>query len=145
LTVAVTQIQRAAAKRPPLFFAREAAILANVWGAHMEFPNDADGDALRRVLKSGSDLSRPMVIDFLVDVPGPEVGEAVAHAAMKLGYQTKVGYDDEDAAWTCCCTREMIASYAGVVSRQAELNLIAEPLGAFCDGWGTFGNAGECE
>jgi hypothetical protein len=32
------------------------------------FPNDADGDALRRVAER-SDMSKPMDIDFAVDVP----------------------------------------------------------------------------
>ena len=28
------------------------------------YPDDADGDALRRVASSGSDMALPMVIDF---------------------------------------------------------------------------------
>jgi hypothetical protein len=31
-------------------------------------PNDADGDALRRLRATGSDLSRDMEIDFAVDI-----------------------------------------------------------------------------
>jgi regulator of RNase E activity RraB len=107
----------------------------------MNFPNDADGDALRRLIHDGSDLSRPMAIDFTVDVPTRAAGEAVARAAEQAGYQTSVEMDEEDGAWTCYCTRYMIANYAAVVEAQRELNRLSEPHGGSCDGWGSFGNA----
>jgi len=34
-----------------------------------EFPDDADGDALRRFVDNGSDLAKPMSIGFQVAVP----------------------------------------------------------------------------
>ena len=34
------------------------------------YPDDADGDALRRIASTGADMSRPMQIDFFVAVPG---------------------------------------------------------------------------
>ena len=33
-----------------------------------DYPNDADGDELRNVAESGADMSRPMVINFSVEV-----------------------------------------------------------------------------
>jgi hypothetical protein len=33
-----------------------------------DYPNDADGDALRRIANDGSDMSQPMEVDFTVDV-----------------------------------------------------------------------------
>ncbi len=42
----------------------------------MDFPDDADGDALRRVAER-SDMSKPMDIDFAVDVPSKRSGEEV--------------------------------------------------------------------
>jgi hypothetical protein len=35
----------------------------------------------------------------------------------------------------------MLATYAGVVATKAELNDIAKPFGATCDGWASFGNS----
>lgn len=43
----------------------------------MSFPNDADGDALRRVAER-SDMSKPMDIDFAVEVPNQARGEKMA-------------------------------------------------------------------
>ena len=42
------------------------------------YPNDADGDALRRVAGSGADMSRPMTIDFSVASPNREAADQVA-------------------------------------------------------------------
>jgi hypothetical protein len=110
----------------------------------MKFPNDADGDALRRLVKAGSDLARPMTIDFTVDVPTRAAGQAIAWAAQKVGYHPSVEYDEESGAWTCYCSRHMIADYRAVVAAQEELNRLSELHGGFCDGWGSFGNATAC-
>lgn len=106
----------------------------------LSFPNDADGDALRRVVRGGSDMSKPMEIDFTIDVPDEGAGRAIADRAGLLGYRTKVGHDGEDDAWTCYCTKLMLATYDGVVAAQEELEAISAPSGGHCDGWGTFGN-----
>ena len=34
-----------------------------------DYPNDTDGDALRRIASLGNDMTRPMEIDFAVAVP----------------------------------------------------------------------------
>jgi regulator of ribonuclease activity B len=106
----------------------------------LRFPDDADGDALRRVADDGSDMSKPMEIDFTVAVPGESAGKAIAERAGLLGYRTKVARDREDDAWTCYCTKRMLATHEGVVAAQAELQAISVPFGGHCDGWGTFGN-----
>ena len=103
----------------------------------MDYPDDADGDALRRLVQAGMDLSRPITVDFMVDVPTRAAGRAVAEAAEKAGYETAVEQDDEDGAWTCYCSRNMIASYAAVVAAQEELTRLSEPHGGYCDGWGS--------
>lgn len=117
----------------------------------MDYPLDADGDALRRLERHGSDLSRPITIDFAVDVPNDEAGRAVAQAAAAAGYRVEVVYDegeetdgdDEEYArsWTCYCYRDMIATYEAVVAAQEELSRLAQPHGGWCDSWGSVGNA----
>jgi hypothetical protein len=37
-----------------------------------DYPDDADGDALRRVAADGSDMSKPMEVDFMLSVGGAE-------------------------------------------------------------------------
>jgi hypothetical protein len=101
-------------------------------------PQDADGDALRRVAADGSDLSKPMTVDFMIAGRDEASARAIAAAAAALGYRTEAQYDD--GRWTVYCAREMLLTYDSVVAAQAELDRIAQPLGGFSDGWGTFGN-----
>lgn len=110
-------------------------------GGMSKYPNDADGDALRRVAEDGSDMSRPMSIDFMVAVPDEPSGQAVAQRAQESGFATSVSGDEESGEWTCYCTRVMHATYEGVTAAQAQLDQLAKPSRGYCDGWGTFGNA----
>jgi regulator of RNase E activity RraB len=105
------------------------------------FPNDADGDALRRIAQHGSDLSRPMFIDFQVAVPDKSSAEELAAVAQKLGYRVSV-YDSPKCTlpWTCECSTRMVATYESVIAVQNELAEISEQFGGIPDGWGSFGN-----
>jgi regulator of RNase E activity RraB len=109
--------------------------------AMSEFPNDADGDALRRIAGDGSDLARPMFVDFQVAVPDRSSAELLAATAVKLGYRTKV-YDSPACKlpWTCECSTRMLATYEAIIAFQRELEVISRPFGGIPDGWGTFGN-----
>jgi len=106
-----------------------------------EFPNDADGDSLRRIAEDGSDLTKPMFVDFQVAVPDRSSAEQLAVAAGNLGYRTKI-YESAERAllWTCECSTRMIGTYEAVISFQEELEDISRPLGGIPDGWRTFGN-----
>ena len=111
------------------------------------YPNDSDGDALRRVANDGSDMSRPMLIDFHVAMPDESAARALADVAAKLGYHVEIynspgcedGPDDE-LPWTCQCSTRMVATYDGVIAAQQELSELSAPLDGCPDGWGTFGN-----
>jgi regulator of RNase E activity RraB len=107
----------------------------------IEFPNDSDGDALRRALESGSDVAKPIFIDFHVAMPTEQSANVLAALARKLGYRTSV-YDSAECRlpWTCQCSTRMLATYDGVLAIQAELAALSAPLEGFTDGWGTFGN-----
>lgn len=112
-----------------------------------EFPDNDDGDALRRIRDSGSDLTRPMDVDLHIATPTEESAIEIANVAGTLGYRTEVFFDDEvedvenaPEPWTCQCSRVMIVSYESITECQEQLNGIAKPRGGFVDGWGTFGN-----
>lgn len=105
-----------------------------------DYPDDADGHALRRVAAE-SDMSRPMVIDFFVAVPDQQSGERIAKAADAAGYRPRLDQDEESGQWTCYCSKQMLADHAGVLAAQRELAVIADTVdGCDVDGWGTFGN-----
>lgn len=103
-----------------------------------EYPNDSDGDALRRLVATGSDMSKPMNIDFQIAAPDEATAKRVADEATKLGYCISI-YGSTGAAWNCQCTKSMIPTYASLIAAQAELDAVARSLGARADGWGTYG------
>lgn len=109
-----------------------------------EFPDDPDGQVLRNLAADGHDLSEPMVIEFHVAAPDQETAERIQQAAEQLGYSVQIDFDDEPLPpWTCYCERLMLAEYDAILAAQNELDQAARPLGGYCDGWGTFGNAAD--
>ncbi len=103
-----------------------------------EYPDDADGDALRRV-SCHADMSKPMAIEFQVVLPNEQSANQFAIAAQKLGYHVRI-YSEEEA-WECECSTRMLATYDGVIAIQDELASLSSPFGGRTDGWGTFGNS----
>ena len=104
-------------------------------------PNDATGDALRRMVNSGSDLTKPMEMDFFVIVPSEAAGDQVARRAQKLGFATKVEPYNDDGEWTCYCTKTIVPRYGKVVKIERALDAMARPFGGSVEGFGSYGNA----
>jgi regulator of RNase E activity RraB len=107
---------------------------------NIPYPDDADGEALQRVADNGSDMSKPMSIEFAVVVPDMAKARAIAELVSSHGYRPDINVDDETGAVAVYCAKTMLATYEGVVSGQAELTHLCEPFGAICDSWGTYGN-----
>ena len=64
------------------------------------YPDDADGDALRKVAESGADMSRPMVIEFSVDVPDERAARRVAEVVAPVGFYPSIFRHDETDSWS---------------------------------------------
>jgi hypothetical protein len=107
----------------------------------VDYPNDADGDSLRRVRDSGSDMSRPMTIDFSVNVPDEGTARAVADAVSMHGFDPSISDNEGRGAWSVYCAKTMLATYDSVLAAQAQLNELVKSHGGICDGWQTFGNS----
>jgi hypothetical protein len=105
------------------------------------YPDDADGDALRWVAGGGSDMSRPMTIDFSVAAPNRATAARVAELVIAHGFAPSISQDEGATTWSVYCAKSMLATYDGVVEGQALLNSLLQSIGANCDGWGTLGNS----
>jgi hypothetical protein len=105
------------------------------------FDAEGDGDALRRLRATGSDLSKPMEIDFAVEIPNLDTGRAFAKSVEQLGFRAEIKEDANTKRWTCYCSRTMVPSYEAIVSIQRMLENVGRQYGARPDGWGSFGNA----
>ncbi len=106
-----------------------------------DFPNDSDGDSLRRVVESGSDLSQPMSIDFIVDAPNEQAARLIAKLVTAEGFDPSLSDNGGAASWSVFCSKFMLATYEAVVAARTQLNEIARAHGGRCDEWQTFGNA----
>ncbi|MDP3495310.1 MAG: ribonuclease E inhibitor RraB [Hyphomonadaceae bacterium] len=104
------------------------------------YPDDADGDALRAVAASGSDMSRPMVIDFAIDASSRSMAEACRVALEDAGFNASLYQDDEDQRWSVYCPIRMIPEYDAIARTQKILGELVADIGGTPDGWGTFGN-----
>ncbi|MDI1447027.1 ribonuclease E inhibitor RraB [Polyangium sp. 6x1] len=104
----------------------------------MDYPNDADGAALRRIA-TRCDMSKPMDIEFVVSVPDQAAGAELAHLVTKHGYTPSLEFEEEAKEWICYCTKRMVPTYEAVVAAQQELDELGAQVGGYSDGWGTFG------
>jgi Regulator of ribonuclease activity B len=106
-------------------------------------PEDAaTAAALKRFEADGSDLSRPMTVDFFVSVPSREAGERVAAHAGAVGFGTRLKADGNAAAtWTCYCEQTMVATFEAVREVERVVDAIGRLYGGHGDGFGSYGNA----
>ena len=111
----------------------------------MIIPDDADGDAMRRVIADGGDLSRPMLVDFQIDCPDVSSAEAIAAKIPADEFAVRIYQNSGDETATCECSREMLLDHSELIRIQHELSAIASPFGGFCEAWGTFGNGESAE
>lgn len=100
----------------------------------------ATKEALERIRKTGSDLRRPLTMDFFVAVPDEPSGHAVAERVKQLGFATAVE-QSEDGEWTCTCSKEIVATFDEVWSTEKLLDRLSADVQGCCDGFGSFGNA----
>ena len=116
-----------------------------------DYPDDADGDALRELADEGVDMSQPVLIEFAVAAPDDDAAQKIGAALAEHGYQAHVDFDegepDEDGAidpddpefgpaWTVYVGISMVPTYDEVMRIQADLDRIAGPHGGRADGWG---------
>lgn len=67
----------------------------------MNFPNDANGNVLRRMQAAGDDLTRARNIDFTVVFPDGDVAERFANHFRGQGYTVSVEFAETDAEFPC--------------------------------------------
>ena len=102
---------------------------------------EATRAALRHYEDSGSDLTRPMEMDFFVAVPSEAVGHVVVVRTTPMGFSSRLSRDDESGEWTVTCTVTIVPAVERVIALERLLDRLARELGGFADGFGSLGNA----
>jgi Regulator of ribonuclease activity B len=104
----------------------------------ISFPNDVNGDVLRRMQEHGVDFTQPRHIDFVVAFPSEDAAEAFAQEIRELGHSISIARSDcvPELPWDARIERTMIPSHAEITEFESTLTDLAERFGGRNDGWG---------
>ena len=107
----------------------------------MIYPEDDNGDALRRLEAHGDDLSKPRNIDFTVVFKDASSAGKFAEHFRALGHEVSVEERTEtnqDFPWDVVVVQHMAPSYEAISNVEDLLQSVADGLGGHNDGWGCF-------
>src|ERR1700761_2110767 len=104
------------------------------------FPEDENGDVLRRMERNGDDLSIPRDINFSVVFASREKAESFAALIHQRGLKISVENSNcvQEAPWDVTVTKHMQPTYKAIKDFEEELDHISTSLGGRNDGWGCF-------
>jgi len=110
----------------------------------MQFPDDENGDVLRRMQSSGDDLTKSRDIDFTVVFPDESSARQFAAAFGSERYYVPVRHSEcvADLPWDVEVRCDMVPDHAAIGAFEERLEALAAPLGGRNDGWGCFHAAG---
>jgi len=102
----------------------------------LNFPDDPDGDVLRRLDESGFDFSKPTTIDFNVDFcswpPHPDaISKLKEYAGAVEIYEPDVEYSGY-----VLFNIHQILSYELVIDTQQNVTTLMAEYGGVCESWG---------
>ncbi len=103
------------------------------------FPEDADGDALRRLADAGFDFSVPHDVDFFAVFPDEARARATVEAYMEDEEASpieSVQAAETDGQFELTFIKNMRVTYEAIVAFEEELRARVEAGGGQLDGWG---------
>ena len=102
----------------------------------MTWPNDADGDVLRRLEENGFDFSKEYEIDFNVDFDNwPPPDEAINKIKEHYPNIEKIEPDEEYEGYLLFQVKTKI-NYELVTSIQRKVTELVKQYGGVCESWG---------
>jgi hypothetical protein len=106
----------------------------------MVYPDDANGDVLRRMEANGDDLTRPRNIDFTVVFADENSAEQFAKHFRALGHEVSVKETgtEQDFPWDVVVVQHMLPSYHGISNFENLMQSVADGWGGHNNGWGCF-------
>jgi hypothetical protein len=106
----------------------------------MNYPNDENGDVLRRMEAGGDDLTQPRNIDFSVVFADEDSAQSFSRHFQALGYKASVDFAEVEKGfpWDVVVVKHMTPSHQEIGDFESLLEGVAEALGGYNDGWGCF-------
>jgi hypothetical protein len=106
----------------------------------MTFPDDDNGDVLRRMAANGDDLTQPRNIDFTVVFPDEASAHSLAAHFRSLGYNASIRNSEvqSDLPWDAVVVKNMVPTHHAIGEFEEQLQDVADEFGGLNDGWGCF-------
>jgi hypothetical protein len=102
-----------------------------------QFPGDANGAVLRRMLNHGDDLSKPRVMDFCFIFALRKQALAFAELVDEHELEVYISYYPGRESWQAIVHRHMIPTHHDITALESDLAGRAEQVGGKADGWGS--------
>ena len=105
-----------------------------------EFPNDANGDVLRRMKAEGDNLAKARDMDFQVVFADQTKAESFAAVFRQQNLRAEVKRSNvaKGLPWDVRVVKHMLPTHAGITAFEDELQAVADRFGGRNDGWGSF-------
>jgi hypothetical protein len=106
----------------------------------MTFPNDDNGDVLRRMAANGDDLTQARNIDFTVVFQSEASAHSLAAHFQSLGYTASIENTmvESDFPWDAVVVKNMVPAHDAIEEFEEQLQDVADGFGGRNDGWGCF-------
>ena len=101
-----------------------------------QFPNDTNGDVLRRMYGGGDDLTQPRMIDFCFIFSGRREALAFAGIVEDRDKEICISYYEERGMWEVVVKHYMVPDHSGITAMETSLAAVADSVGGKADGWG---------
>ncbi|MEY2854242.1 MAG: hypothetical protein RL030_1374 [Pseudomonadota bacterium] len=95
----------------------------------------ADGMALDRLAKAGSDLSKVHHVDFLLNFPTQKAAERAANQLVALAFATKTEHGKTDNDWVVKGSKRMFPVESDLMGLRDKLEAIAASEHGVYVGW----------
>jgi hypothetical protein len=101
-----------------------------------KFPNDENGDVLRRMESSGDKLDQARNVDFEHIFGTTESALAFAACALNQTDTVSINWYDAEHSWNVRVSRNMVPTHEAITALEASLHKMAQLYGGKADGWG---------
>jgi hypothetical protein len=100
------------------------------------FPDDENGDVLRRMASHGEDLGAPRNVDFEHIFTSVEAALEFIAQVVNRTDTVSLNWYDARSNWNVRVTRCMTPTHQGITELELSLDQVARKLGGKADGWG---------
>ena len=118
-----------------VYFRREPVAIRQ---PHLTFPDDENGDVLRKMQASGDDLDVARDMNFAFAFKTQSEAERFAVAVTAPDYHAEASLYPERKMWQAEVTHHMTPTHAAITELESRLTKIAAEYGGEADGWGSF-------